>query len=461
MTHQSLEQMIQQSGGNPAKMLRQLPGGPYRFPIPEEEYTNWRDEQESWRTSAVLFDQSFHMSDVYFKGPDVRRLFSETGVNSFRTFGKNKAKQFVAVNPQGKVIADAILFAFADDEYSLVGGPAAANWVQYHSEIGDYDVTVTRDEASMWNPGDRLLFRLQLQGPRALDVVAAAADAPLPAIGFFHIGEFTIAGTPIRALNHTMIGTPGHEHTGLEMTGPWTDHDKVYAALVDAGEQFDMRIGGSRSYPTTSNESGWIALPLPAVYSGDDMKAYREWLPAVGFEGQASLGGSFYSENVEDYYVTPYDLGYGRVVKFDHDFIGREALEQIAEGPRRRKVWLEWDDADVARVVASSLTGGPERAKFLGLPSAWFSIIHYDKVLSGTDIVGFGMDPVYTVNQRHVTSLAMIDEAKATDGTILTLTWGDEASIGHKLRVETHKETTVRVRVRTTQISGAGPDSQS
>ncbi|WP_198961168.1 aminomethyltransferase family protein [Pseudonocardia sp. MH-G8] len=451
MTPQSLEQSIQNAGGNAATMLRQLPGGPYRFPIPQEEYTNWRDEQESWRRTAVLFDQSFHMSDVYFTGPDVKRLFSDTGVNSFANFGKDKAKQFVAVNPQGKVIADAILFAFADDEYSLVGGPAAANWVQYQSEIGDYDVTVTRDEASMWNPGERLLFRLQLQGPRALDIAAAAAGTALPKIKFFNIGEFDIAGTTVRALNHTMIGTPGHEMTGLEMTGPWRDHDKVYDALVEAGEQFGMRIGGARSYPTTSNESGWIALPLPAVYTGTDMKAYREWLPALGFEGQASLGGSFHSDDVEDYYVTPYDLGYGKTVKFDHDFIGREALEQVAQGPQRRKVWLEWNDDDVARVVASSLFGGVERAKFLSVPSAWFSIIHYDKVLSGDDTVGFGMDPVYTVNHKHFVSLGVIDESKAIDGSELTLVWGDEASIGHKLQVEAHKETTVRVRVRTTQ----------
>lgn len=450
---QSLEQYIQQAGGNPALMLRHDPGGPYPFPMPVDEYSNWRDEQRSWRRTAVLFDQSFHMSDVYFKGPDVKRLFSDTGVNSFATFGKDKAKQFVAVNPRGYVISDAICFAFADDEYSLVGTPAAANWVQYQCETGDYDVTVTRDEATAWNPGERLLFRFQLQGPDALKIVESAAGGPIGQIKFFTIGEFEIAGTTIRALNHTMVGTPGHEKTGLEMTGPWQDHDKVLSALVAAGEAYGMRLGGIRAYPTTSNESGWIALPVPAVYTGDDMKAYREWLPATGFEGHASLGGSFYSENIEDYYVTPYDLGYGRVVKFDHDFIGREALQKIAEGPQRRKVWLEWNDEDVARVVASSLFGGESRAKFLGMPSAWFAIVHYDRVLAGDDMVGVGMDPVYTVNHGHFVSLGMIDEARAVDGTELTLVWGDEASIGHKLRVEAHKETVVRVTVRTSQLA--------
>lgn len=81
---------------------------------------------------------------------------------------------------------------------------------------------------------------------------------------------------------------------------------------------------------------------MPALFT-DSMKAYRESLPADSFEANASLGGSFYSDNVEDYYQTPWDLGYGMHVKFDHDFIGREALEKKADQPHRQKVWLVWN----------------------------------------------------------------------------------------------------------------------
>jgi vanillate/3-O-methylgallate O-demethylase len=67
------------------------------------------------------------------------------------------------------------------------------------------------------------------------------------------------------------------------------------------------------------------------------MKKYREWLPATGYEATGSIGGSFVSDNIEDYYLTPYELGYGPFVKFDHDFIGREALEKKAGKPHRKK----------------------------------------------------------------------------------------------------------------------------
>ncbi len=87
MSHRSLEDKIQQVG-NPVDMLRNAPVGPYVFPIPSE-FTNWRDEQESWRKTAVFFDQSYHMTDHYIEGPDVIRLLSDLAVNSFQKFGRN------------------------------------------------------------------------------------------------------------------------------------------------------------------------------------------------------------------------------------------------------------------------------------------------------------------------------------------------------------------------------------
>ncbi len=72
-----------------------------------------------------------------------------------------------------------------------------------------------------------------------------------------------------------------------------------------------MRLSGARAYSSNTLESGWIPSPLPAIYTGASLKAYREWLPANGYEATASLGGSFYSDNIEDYYFSPWDMAYG------------------------------------------------------------------------------------------------------------------------------------------------------
>jgi vanillate/3-O-methylgallate O-demethylase len=208
--------------------------------------------------------------------------------------------------------------------------------VQYHCETGGYDATCERDERAAVNPNNRKVYRYQIQGPDALKVLEKLNGGPLPETRFFNMDWITIAGRQVRALHHGMSGVPGRE-----IFGPWDDGAAIKAALLEAGAEFGLIHVGSRVYATNTLESGWIPCPLPAVFSGDDMKTYREWLPAKGYEGTGSLGGSYYSDDIADYYFTPYDLGYGPFVKFDHDFIGRTAVEaEIAAGGPKRKLMM-------------------------------------------------------------------------------------------------------------------------
>ncbi len=441
----SLEAKLQQHA-SPVEMLRHSPTGGYEFPFPAQ-YTNWRDEQRAWQETVVLFDQSFHMTDVYFEGPDVRRLLSDVAVNSFKNFGANRAKQIVACNPDGLVIGDAILFGHRDDKVSVVGRPSVPNWVHFHAETGGYDVKVTRDERTVSNTGSRMIYRYQIQGPNALDLIKKVHEGPFPEIKFFHLGDLKIAGRKVRALNHNMS-----RMGGLELHGPTADGPAVLEALLAAGPEFGLLLGGSRAYSTVSPESGWIPSPMPAIYSGDKMKPYREWLPGNGFEANASLGGSFYSGQIKDYYQTPWDLGYGGHVKFDHDFIGREALEKIADQPHRRKVWLKWRDEDVLRVFASQLGTGP-RYKYMEVPNAYYSILPFDKVLIGDRLAGLSTYTVYTTNVRHWFSLAMIDEDLAVNGTEVRVVWGEENGGSAKPIVERHEQTEIRATLHTDRLN--------
>ncbi|MBT6767732.1 MAG: aminomethyl transferase family protein, partial [Opitutales bacterium] len=413
----SLEAKLQ-AHPSPVEMLRHAQVGGYDFPFPGQ-YTNWRDEQEAWQKSVVLFDQSFHMTDVYFEGPDVKRLLSDIGVNTLKNFGTNKAKQFVACNYDGYVIGDAILFGHAEGRVSVVGRPSVPNWVHFHAESGNYDVKVTRDERTVSNDDSRLIYRYQIQGPNALDLIKSVHEGEFPDIKFFNLGDLKIAGKKVRALNHNMS-----RMGGLELHGPVEDRDIILEALLKAGPEFDLVMGGSRAYSTVSPESGWIPSPMPAIYSGEAMKPYREWLSANGFEANASLGGSFYSDNIEDYYQTPWDLGYGKHINFDHDFIGRAALEKMADQPHRRKVWLKWNDEDVQKVFASQLGSG-DRFKYMEVPNAYYSILPFDKIVADGRVVGLSTYTVYTSNVRSWFSLAMVDE-DVPDNTEVNVVWGEE-----------------------------------
>ena len=437
MSYRSLEELLQAAGG-PVQLARNSQIGPYVYPKVPSEFSNWRDEQRAWQETCALFDQSHHMTELYVEGPDVIKLFSALGVNTFNNFSVNKAKQFVATNHDGYVIGDGILFHLDTDSVVLVGRPSAHNWVQYHAETGSYDVKLERDERTAGNPtGRRKVYRLQVQGPNALEVMERATGGALPEIKFFNMGELTIAGRTVRAMHHGMSGAPG-----LELFGPWEEAEDVRAAIVDAGEDYGLRQVGSRVYATNTLESGWIPSPLPAVFSGDDMKAYREWLPANGYEATGSLGGSFYSDDIADYYLTPHDLGYWPFVKFDHDFIGREALEKMADNPRRRKVTLAWNGDDVAAAMRTLFTKG-DAAKYIDLPLSNYSTWPYDKLLVDGETVGMSTFSGYSNNERSMLSLAIVD-VDVKLGNEVTLVWGEEGGGSAKPVVERHVQTEIR-----------------
>ena len=436
----NLEEEISAVGG-PLKLMRSGRSGGFPFPI-RAEFTNWRDEQESWRTTAALMDLSHHMTDLTVEGPDCYRLLSDLGANSFRGFGPMKAKQFIACSYDGYMVGDCILFCLAENVVRLVGRPPALNWADYHAKTGDYDVTTRRDERTVNNPRGRELFRLQLQGPNAGHIFEKVNGGPMPDIPFFHMGKFNVGKYEVTALNHRMSGFPG-----LEFFGPYADIDGVRDTLLEAGREFGICQVGGRAYASVATESGWIANTVPAIYSGDSMKAYREWLPGRGFEANLSLGGSFIPDRVEDLYTTPWDLGYGHIVKFDHDFIGRAALERLAGARHRKKAWLSWHRDDVARIFASMYSHGDNRFKYIEMPAAFYAGAHGDRVEKNGNLIGVSTLCSYSSNVRGWISICMINEDDLAYGEEVELVWGEPGGGSANPAVERHAQTTIRATI--------------
>jgi syringate O-demethylase len=435
MSKNSLEDLIQ-SKGNPVEMLRNLRAGPNPYPGIPPEYTNWRDEQQAWQKSAVLFTLSYHMAELTVDGPDAVKLLSGLSINTFKNIASDRAKQFVPCNHDGYVIGDVIMYPLAENRFNLVGRIPALNWIRFHAETGRHNVKLDLDERSAARPDPfgRRFYRFQVQGPLAMKVMEKALGAQPPALKFFHLCDMTIAGKRVRALRHGMAGQPG-----FELFGPYAEGPAVREALVKAGEEFGLRQAGGRCYSSNTLESGWIPSPLAAVYSGDKMKAYRQWLGADSYEATASIGGSFVSKNIEDYYLSPWDMSYGNFIDYERDFIGRDALQKMSKGPHRKKVTLVLDNADVLRAIGSQLEPG-ERAKFMEFPSAVYSMHPYDKVTAGGKTAGISTWIGYSSNERKMLTIAILDEAYAKPGTKVTFVWGEENGGTAKGTVERHRQ---------------------
>ncbi|UUT34761.1 aminomethyl transferase family protein [Microbacterium elymi] len=373
----------------------------------------WQREQEAWRSTVALSDLSFHMSDTVFEGPDATRLLRDVSANDYDRFAIGQAKQFVPVSYDGNIITDGILLREAPDRYALTGVPAAQNWVTFHAERNGYDVAFSTDpDSSVRRAGDPKLFRFQIQGPHALEVAARAFGGPLPETKFFHSVFVDVDGRRVRALRHGMAGQAGYE-----FIGSFADHGAVKDALLEAGEPLGLVPVGGMAYFTNGVESGWIPTPTPAIYTDPRLADYRRWLSAFSYEGKKPLGGSFYSDDIADYYLSPWELGYGRSITLDREFIGRDALNEAHELVRRRKVTLEFDAADVAAVFDDhpGYVRTYDRHRVQAQDGALVGMTFWTATIAPLD---------------RILALALVDEGVAEPGTELEVAWGEHPGHG-------------------------------
>jgi vanillate/3-O-methylgallate O-demethylase len=443
MVEKNLEEMLRTR--NPVEMLRNSQLGAYVYPVVPAEFTNWRDEQVAWRKTAVLFDQTHHMAEMMVTGPDAFKFMNYLTINSFANFPVNRAKQFVPCSHDGYVIGDGILFHLGENQLNFVGRAPTVDWIQFHGETGQWKIKMERDDRSLSRPRGKPVtrrhYRYQIQGPNAVKILNKLNGGPIPDIKFFAMDTITIAGRKVRSLRHGMAGEPG-----LEVWGPYAEGEEIRSAILEAGAEFGIMPVGSRAYAANTLESGWIPSPLPAVYSGEKQKAFREWSKPDSYAATGSIAGSFVSNRIEDYYTTPYELGYGTFVKFDHDFVGRDALEKMKDKPHRRKVTFAWNPEDVAKVFATFFDPNVEPYKFIDLPLSNYGSASLDAVKSGGKVVGLSMFSGTTWNERQMLSLGIVDPDIAL-GDVLTLVWGEENGGTKKTTVERHRQAEIRVKV--------------
>lgn len=440
---------------NPVQMLRNSKAGMYVYPVVTPEFRNWRTEQEAWRSGAVLFDQTHHMDEVIVEGPQATEFLSYHGINSFKNFELNRAKHFVPVTPNGHVIGDHIIFREREDKYVLVGRAPTSNWLIFCAANEKWNVRIRHDPRSTSRPeGERVIrehYRFQIQGPLAPKIFEQMNGGPIPDIKFFHVDWINIGSKKVQALRHGMSGAPG-----LEVWGPYADKHYIQSVILEAAAKVgvDLVQCGSRAYSTNTLESGWIPSPLPGIYTGEGiMSEYRDWLGADMYEAAGAIGGSFVSENIEDYYVNPFELGYDFYIGWKKDdFIGKSALEAIkATGAKRKKVTFEWNRDDVLKVIASAFEDGTPY-KWIDFPQPNYASSSADMVLDAEgQMVGMSMFNGYSWNERSMLSLGVVNSNVAV-GDVLTLKWG-EPDDTEKTSTELHKQAEIRVRVAPTPYS--------
>lgn len=391
--------------------MRTTPEGYHNVRFGQHEYTDWIDESMSWKESCYIGDWSF-LWERRFTGPDAIRLFSDISVNSFAKFEVGQAKHVIHCNDAGKVIHEGILSRLGEEEFMLFG--RGCFWADYKLRHGRYHAASQPED---W-------FNYQVSGPKSVDVVEKAAGASVRHIDFMRFARIRIAGREVWALRQNMAG-----ELGYELQGPREYAGEIYDAILNAGRDIGIRRLGGRAASVNHLEACFPTIVtdyLPAIFE-EEMKEYFDEFKAAmpAFAVTFNIAGSFEADQVSAWYRSPVELGWTRNIKFDHDFIGRKALEAEVASPKRTMRTLVWNAEDVIDVYASLFRQG-KPYHYMDLPRDQRGFMYADKVLDGDGrLVGVATSRGYSYYFREMISLCTIDVGRSAPGTAVNVVWGN------------------------------------
>lgn len=381
----------------------------------ELEFTGWRDEGIAKHdTCSVCNFLTPPLPVLIIRGPEAMKFFSEHLVNSFAKFSINTGKHAIMCNEDGNMIMQGILYRLGEEEFEA----HCLMTLPYIIETcgKKYDMTV-EDQT-----GNR--FLLQTSGLNSLALIEELTGENLHDLKFCHMRHCTIDGMPVRIYRFGMTGSIGYE-----ITGEIAYADQVYRKLLEVGNKYGIRRMGGRSYTMNHTPGGFLQYGMHYLNAIMDDPGYKEAMEKEnGVSGLAMPIDGSYDGPYQNIFANPIEYGCANVVKFDHDFPGRAALEKIAANPQKKMVTLEWNPDDLADIYRSQFDDG-ESYQPMDYPIDNFRMgamcVNCDKVLDENgNMIGISTHRTHDAYFKKMLSLCAINIAYSEIGTDVSIVWG-------------------------------------
>ncbi|KLP17436.1 Uncharacterized protein LW94_5412 [Fusarium fujikuroi] len=383
------------------------------------EFTDWVDESLSWKKTCYIGDWS-PLLKMRVRGPDSKAFFEYLSTNHWPNFQPNQAKHAIFCRDNGTIIGEGVLMMLDHDDFIFTSVPGVT-WAVYQFHHGNRKFNATVDIVS----NDWYLF--QVQGPSSVAVMEAATKSSITDLKFMHSKKMSIDGHSFLCLRAGVSG-----ERGFELWGPAEEAHAVYRAILSYGTEFGIRQLGYRA-KTVNHVEGAFPTPwldfLPSFHGDDlDMVEYRQFLRTSGLVSPAVLHIGVlgnYSSHPSAHHRTPFDLGRGWLVNFDHDFIGKKTLKKIASDPPNALATLEWNSKDVTDVYASLFCN--ETQDFMEMPREWRGVTG-SGVYDDDRLIGCAVSRCYSYWFKKMISLCIMEVKYSTPGTEVMVKWGNDGS---------------------------------
>ena len=410
-------------------LLWKNPAGAFPF-----EYNGIPAESGAYRTSAWIGTALSTSPVIDVVGPDAMAFLQSICVNDFTNLKYTGIRHAVICNEEGYILTDGVVIRLEEDRYRTYWlNPPIASL----ASITDLDVHLEDFTGQE--------YFIQVQGEKSLEILEDAFQADLHDIMFAKHRTEDMDGRTVRIIRLGMSG-----NLAYEIHGPMADYAYVYDKVIESGRKFGAELQGLHTYNLFNHtEAGFpninLHYPMPWRESGEGLNAWVDANPfAAVYNFARRLTGSM-GEDAEARFMTPFDVGWGFLVKFNHEFTGRAALEEAAKNPRRTPVTLEWNAEDVGKVFATRFMPGEEPCEDISIPTDAYLVDSFkdgrwiyraDKVLADGNEIGVSSGRIVSYNYNAMISLGFIDPAYAEEGRELTVVWGTPGTRQMDVRVK-------------------------
>lgn len=395
------------------------------------EYTGYRNEILASKSTA-WFGTILNNSPIFdVKGPDAAKFMTSICVNNFSKMTVGSIRHGVLCNEKGQILTDGVVMMIGENAFRTYW---LSPVIDYYASISDMDIETEQITGKE--------FFFQIAGPKSLEILEKATQSDLHDIKFAKHRMSSIEGIDVRILRLGMAGTLGYEiHGDMERCY------EVYEKIWEIAKEYDAKKLGQVAYTMNHTEAGFpninMHYPMP-WYETKGLAEYLEPRPMEGFFNLNRVLVGSVGDDLESRFVTPYDVGWEFLIKFDHDFPGKDALEEISKNPKTTLVTLEWNPDDLGEIFASQFRGQDvepfetmdDRPMDMYYNSGFSMYYHADKVLSANEQVGISSGRLNSYYYRRMISLGFIDREYAAEGTELTLIWGTPGKPQKEIRVK-------------------------
>ena len=372
-------------------------------------FDRWDVEEMSYYDTCSLHCalNPFNVFEVH--GADYLKMLEFVTVNTFRTFPVGKARHTIFCDDGGKILTDGIVIRTGEEDF-LGFNLVDPNFL--NQQMG-----------GMFNIQSRNLreeyFVFQLCGARSLEVVEQACRKDLHDLKFMWSCDAEVAGAKVRVLRTGMAGTLAYE-----IHGNVADAQMIYGKLLEVGAEYGIQEIGRLAYVNQHCEG--------SIFQLAEHFNIRFDIPGDKF----LLTGSLPADS-ELQYHSPYDCGWGGLVRFGHEFPGKAALLEESERLHNTAVHLLWNKEDVLAVQAATMD--PERrVDYMDMVGDYdyrnnCMSIHMDAIMDGDQIIGASSGRMLSAKTREMISIAMLREDYAEEGREVEVLWGRPGT--HQMRV--------------------------